>query len=1249
MFGDDIPSDILDQMLDIPVLPPPQQRHSTNPTTSSTLKNIPTPSYSSNTHNDGQQETVPTRPTTTSNPQQPSCDPVSSNNNIGQSNGIDYDDNDDMFGDDIPIDLLDEPIATTAVDNTTNGLVPIKPEIICTTEESVSGPSTAHVIPSIVKVEEPELKTKYKRYSVVYIQMKTYVVNDTQLVEKELLLVDQNHEKPPAKVYLRQDWIHSQISEGDIINICFTSGTDQTTYSWIIDNDHNFLIHYPDRLVSCTAVAESFFCLRKSVLQMTTKGVSDFSEPLVHGAIIHETLQYCLKHKNFTTGTIQDALKRTIKSTMDSLYVIRQDEMTAYGLLEPYVKSIQSFGSIYVGDHAKAAATVKRDMGPTTREDDCSTVAIRDILDIEEHIWSSAYGLKGMIDATVEMVLSPSKKILTLPFELKTGKVSRNISHRAQTILYTLLMGDRYDVDITTGVLYYSKTNSFYMVPASRSELRSLIMARNDLAAAYQRQATVLPPMIKNFHSCQYCAMNDACVIYHKTMEGGSAATSGLGQWFDDHTVHLDDDAMAFYRHWVGLIAMEEKDLDYLRKDIWNESPQKREIIGKCLKNMVVASTQNDDSASNWYTFRRHTTDPDGLSLLNSSIMVGDTVVVSSMQGDLLLGTGFVMQIDTQGVTVSLNTPLRHVPVKDKDFDHDNHQVFKKWWTMQHNRDTTTYRLDKDEAAGGFALMKSNLVALMTNNPSKKSSSSGLEEIHTKLRQLIVESRPPRFARLDEIPLTASVSEKYLNHLNKDQLTAVQKVMTCKDYALILGMPGTGKTMTTAELIKVLVGQGKSVLLTAYTHNALDNILLKLVEQGVDILRLGNPEKVMPSIRAFMPHANPELTSVAAMSEFYDSKMVVGATCYGTNHIVFKRRRFDYCIVDEASQITLPVCIGPLQYADKFILVGDQYQLPPIVRDKKASTAGFSTSLFTMLARNHPDAIAFLEYQYRMNKDIMTISSELVYDNKLKCGNEDVANRTLHIPRFDQGLQSIHVATDDGGKHCHLNDGCWLKDIMDPNRSVIFVDTDSIPATESRPGDKVIQNEEEATLVYQTVEALLQCGLTEEQLAVISVYRTQLRLITHHFAGQRPDLEIATIDKYQGRDKDCVLISLVRSNSKGASGYLLRDWRRLNVAFTRAKSKLILFGSLSTLKHSSLLGNFLNLLEKNQWIYTLPKDAHLAHEMQLPFKSSLANNQSSQHLKHMKNGSPRKVFTGSKMHLDDRPILKDIFNYATQG
>lgn len=119
------------------------------------------------------------------------------------------------------------------------------------------------------------------------------------------------------------------------------------------------------------------------------------------------------------------------------------------------------------------------------------------------------------------------------------------------------------------------------MVPALRSELRSLIIARNELALAFHQHSAGLPTMIKNLHSCQYCSMSNACLIYHKAVERGTAETSGLGEWFEDHTAHISPQAAAFYRHWIALIAMEEKDLDLLRKDIWSESAYKCELLGK--------------------------------------------------------------------------------------------------------------------------------------------------------------------------------------------------------------------------------------------------------------------------------------------------------------------------------------------------------------------------------------------------------------------------------------------------------------------------------------------------------------------------------------------------------------------------------------------------------------------------------------------------------------------------------------------
>lgn len=204
-----------------------------------------------------------------------------------------------------------------------------------------------------------------------------------------------------------------------------------------------------------------------------------------------------------------------------------------------------------------------------------------------------------------------------------------------------------------------------------------------------------------------------------------------------------------------------------------------------------------------------------------------------------------------------------------------------------------------------------------------------------------------------------------------------------------------------------------------------------------------------------MPNGDPTLTSVARLEQFYKSKPVVGTTCLSIDQLsqpfwgregkalheayalltcnffysnIFQRRKFDYCIVDEASQITLPACVGPLRYADVFVLVGDQYQLPPVVRDNAARVHGLQKSLFTLLAEAHPEAIAFLEFQYRMNEDIMLISNTLVYDNKLRCANRQVASRSLRLPSRQQGLEKIHA--DNGGR-CRRRP-CWIEEVIDP-------------------------------------------------------------------------------------------------------------------------------------------------------------------------------------------------------------------------
>lgn len=171
----------------------------------------------------------------------------------------------------------------------------------------------------------------------------------------------------------------------------------------------------------------------------------------------------------------------------------------------------------------------------------------------------------------------------------------------------------------------------------------------------------------------------------------------------------------------------------------------------------------------------------------------------------------------------------------------------------------------------------------------------------------------------------------------------------------------------------------------------------------------------------------------------------------------------------------------------------------------------------------------------------------------------------------------------------------WLLDALIPSRPVVFLDTDGVPAPETR-SEHLVSNETEALLVYQLAFVLLKGGLQPASLGIISPYRHQLKLISQVFHrntnGKQNEIEINTVDKYQGRDKSCIIVSLVRCNENCNVGDLLRDWRRVNVAVTRAKRKLILIGSLSTLKGSLLLQELFDLLERKDWVQRLPLGAH---------------------------------------------------------
>lgn len=209
----------------------------------------------------------------------------------------------------------------------------------------------------------------------------------------------------------------------------------------IIDNANNMLVIHPDFLVSSTTVADSFGCTRRAVLQDRVKASADISKPLVYGSILHELFQSALAVNDFSTRFFQVAIEKVLVENIEQLFILKEDIPVARDYLKSKVILIQEWANVFV------SAVPKREAKATDhRGSENPRICINKVLDIEERVWSPMYGLKGNIDATVQVTVedSVSTKTLTVPFEMKTGRNSTAVLHRAQTMLYTLLMEDRY-------------------------------------------------------------------------------------------------------------------------------------------------------------------------------------------------------------------------------------------------------------------------------------------------------------------------------------------------------------------------------------------------------------------------------------------------------------------------------------------------------------------------------------------------------------------------------------------------------------------------------------------------------------------------------------------------------------------------------------------------------------------------------------------------------------------------------------
>ena len=450
-----------------------------------------------------------------------------------------------------------------------------------------------------------------------------------------------------------------------------------------------------------------------------------------------------------------------------------------------------------------------------------------------------------------------------------------------------------------------------------------------------------------------------------------------------------------------------------------------------------------------------------------------------------------------------------------------------------------------------------------------------------ELRDILLGQRVPEFDCEREEPV--------LNPgLNDMQRQAVQFALAGRDVALIHGPPGTGKTTAVVELIRRAIRRGEKVLACAPSNLAVDNIFERLLAAGERAVRLGHPARVMADLRAHtldllvedhpdvrlarklvkealglfrqagrytrakpLPGAHQETRQEArnlladarrleaqAVEHILDTSDVLCATTTALDSELLGTRRFDLGVIDEACQSTEPGCWIPLQWCNRVVLAGDHCQLPPTVVSPEAAAEGLGVSLFERLMALHNWSIARqLTVQYRMHQAIMDFPSQEFYEARLQA---DVSVRE-HV------LAGLSGVAATGFTQSPLE----------------FIDTAGASFDEEiEPDGESRLNPKEAALVCRKVQGLLDCGVAPGDIAVIAPYAAQVRLLREQLAV--PGLEIDSVDGFQGREKEAVVISLVRSNPQAEIGFL-QDVRRMNVAMTRARRKLLVVGDSATL------------------------------------------------------------------------------------
>ncbi|MFB6121237.1 MAG: AAA domain-containing protein [Halobacteriaceae archaeon] len=658
-----------------------------------------------------------------------------------------------------------------------------------------------------------------------------------------------------------------------------------------------------------------------------------------------------------------------------------------------------------------------------------------------------------------------------MPVELKTGKNTRReprFHDKVQAACYALMLRER-DVYADTGTLLYTKNAA-----VDRTEESGDLSPAKEFSIGHGLLAFV----VRSRNELVAMAVSG-------TVPTGNEADAVCEYCFEQDTCmvvsgRLDQESKAgkvgsalpavereYFADWYGRVETERRAVHREYAKLWEQSPAERAADDRAIVDLEP--TDREQTRDGRWRLTAARPEPTA-----SKIREGDTVLASD--GDPVYGDTALVRIERLSaaeVVVTADDPLelRRVDVY----------------------------------------------------PSELS----VDRMITSLHDAVLKGDARRKAVLfdDAAPEFGDVEGTFVDN-NPAQDEAVRQALAAEDYSLVHGPPGTGKTYTIARIVRELVARGDRVLLAAFTNRAVDNALDALRGQGYDdFVRVGTDTGVRPDMQSSRLDAQGD---PGEQAETLGSAAVVGATTATCGSRMMREQSFDVAVVDEASQLTEPDTLAALNRADRFVLVGDHEQLPPVVRE-----AEMDRSLFARLVDEHPEAATMLDRQYRMAQRIQAFPSREFYDGSLRPASAEVAGRAIGDIADAEALSP---------------------DLRDP------VSVHPVQGTDAAHTDA-----EEAERVADVVDAYLAAGVDPADVGVIAPFRAQVA----ELARRLPEGVTAdTVDRFQGSSEEVIVLSLVATET--LDGPIFEDHRRLNVALTRAKRSLCLVGDPEALESDPL-------------------------------------------------------------------------------